>query len=231
MKPIGRIHIDYPFYGFRRIRNGLRSYGFNVGKKPAIGLMKLVAIEAVYPERNTSGPCSGDRIYPYLSGGLPVEHCHRAWEMDITYVSMYHGFMYLAAIIDVHGRPVVHRDVSSTKEADRCRGIVAEAIAGYGAPGIFNTDRGSQFTGHVFTGCLIENRIKTGMDGRGRATDNAFMERLRRSVKRENIYLNACENGREPYAGLKGYFDFYSHKRPHRSLDYKCPASDKLIVL
>jgi putative transposase len=137
---------------------------------------------------------------------------------------MSHGFMYLAAIIDVHSRLVVHWDVSNTMEAVWCKGIVAEAIAKYGAPEIFNTDQGSQFTSHVFTDYLIENKVKVSMDGRGRAKDNAFIERLWRSVKQENIYLNAYENGQELYVGLNRYFDFYNHKRPHQSLDYKCPA-------
>ena len=152
--------------------------------------------------------------------------------MDITYIPISHGFMYLAAIIDVHGRLVVGWDVSNTPDADRCKGIAAEAMDRHGSPELFNTDRGSQFTSRIFTNYLFENKVKISIDGRGRAKDNIFIERhfgklnaaLWRSVKQEKIYLNAYENGRELYVGLKEYFDFYNFKRPHQSLDYKCPA-------
>jgi putative transposase len=224
MKAIDRIHTCYPFYGFRRIRNELRNYGFNVGKKLVIRLMKLMAIEVIYPKKNTSVPNCEDRIYPYLLRGLPVERSNQVWEMDITYIGMEHGFMYLAAIIDVHSRMVVNWDISNTMEAGWCKEIVAEAVAKYGAPDIFNTDQGSQFTSNVFTGYLLDNKIKVSMDGRGRAKDNIFIERLWRSVKQENIYLNAYETGHELFAGLKAYFDFYNTKRGHQSLDYKCPV-------
>lgn len=220
MKAIDRIHTCYPFYGFRRIRNELRNYGFNVGKKLVIRLMKLMAIEVIYPKKNTSVPNCEDRIYPYLLRGLPVERSNQVWEMDITYIGMEHGFMYLAAIIDVHSRMVVNWDISNTMEAGWCKEIVAEAVAKYGAPDIFNTDQGSQFTSNVFTGYLLDNKIKVSMDGRGRAKDNIFIERLWRSVKQENIYLNAYETGHELFAGLKAYFDFYNTKRGHQYFDF-----------
>jgi Transposase and inactivated derivatives len=224
MKLIDKIHTDYPFYGFRRIRNELRKYDYFIGKKLVVRLMKLMAIDVIYPKQNTSKPNPGDTIYPYLLRGLKVDHCHQVWEMDITYIAMSHGFMYLAAIIDVHSRMVVNWDVSNTMEASWCKKIVAGAIAGYGCPEIFNTDQGSQFTSSIFTGYLLDNKIKVSMDGRGRAKDNIFIERLWRSVKQENIYLNAYENGQELYAGLTEYFYFYNYKRPHQSLDYMCPA-------
>jgi len=224
MKAIDRIHTCYPFYGFRRIRNELRNYGFNVGKKLVIRLMKLMAIEVIYPKQNTSKPNCDDKHYPYLLRGLSIERSNQVWEMDITYIAMAHGFMYLSAIIDVHSRMVVNWDISNTMESSWCKEIVSEAIAKYGAPEIFNTDQGSQFTSHVFTSYLLSNKVKVSMDGRGRAKDNAFIERLWRSVKQENIYLNAYETGHELYAGLKAYFDFYNTKRGHQSLDYKCPV-------
>jgi putative transposase len=223
MKAIDRIHTCYPFYGFRRIRKELRNYGITVGKKRVIRLMKLMSMEVIYPKPNTSKPNAAHKIYPYLLRGLTIERCNQVWEMDITYVGMEHGFMYLAAIIDVHSRMVLHWDISNTMEAGWCKEIAATAIARYGAPEIFNTDQGSQFTSAVFTDYLLENKVRISMDGRGRATDNIFIERLWRSVKQENIYLNAYENGRELYAGLKTYFDFYNQKRPHQSLDYLCP--------
>jgi len=224
MQVIDRIHTCYPFYGFRRIRNELRNHGFNVGKKLVMRLMKLMAIEVIYPKQITSKQHSADKVYPYLLRGLSIERSNQVWEMDITYIGMKHGFMYLAAIIDVHSRMVLNWDISNTMKADWCKEIVTAAIDKYGAPEIFNTDQGSQFTSHVFTGYLLANSVKISMDGRGRAKDNIFIERLWRSVKQENIYLNAYENGNELYAGLKEYFDFYNTKRGHQSLDYKCPV-------
>jgi putative transposase len=224
MKIIDRLHTQYPFYGFRRLRNELRKYGFNVGKNLVIRLMKLMAIDVIYPRPGTSQPSLENKIYPYLLRGLTASHSNHVWEPDITYIAMEHGFMYLAAIIDVHSRFVVNRDISDTMDSDRCKGIVSNAIDRYGVPEIFNTDQGSQFTGHIFTEYLLSRNIKVSMDGRGRATDNIFIERLWRSVKQENIYLNAYENGQELYAGLRDYFDFYNHKRSHQSLEYKYPA-------
>jgi putative transposase len=224
MNAIDRIHTSYPFYGFRRIRNELRRYNIFVGRKLVMRLMKMMAIDVIYPKPNTSQPNPGNRVYPYLLRGLKVERCNQVWEMDITYVSMSHGFMYLAAIIDVHSRYVVHWDISNTMEAGWCKEIVASAIARHGVPEIFNTDQGSQFTSSLFTTYLLDNNIKVSMDGRGRAIDNIYIERLWRSVKQENIYLNAYETGQELYTGLREYFDFYNHKRCHQSLDYKCPV-------
>jgi len=223
MRLIDKIHLKYPFYGFRRIRKALRNYHFFVGKKLIIRLLKLMAIEVIYPKQNTSNPHKAHKIYPYQLRGLNIEHNNQVWEMDITYIAMKHGFMYLSAIIDVHSRFVVAWDISNTMSTHWCKEIAASAIAKYGAPEIFNTDQGSQFTSPVFTDYLLENHIKVSMDGKGRATDNAFIERLWRSVKQENIYLNAYENGQELYSGLNEYFEFYNHKRTHQSLDYHCP--------
>lgn len=224
VKAIDRIHTSYPFFGFRRIRNELRRDNIFVGKKLVIRLMKLMAIDVIYPKPNTSQPDPSNRIYPYLLRGLKVNHSHQVWEMDITYLAMSNGFMYLAAIIDVHSRYVVGWDISNTMEAGWCKEIVASAIARYGSPEIFNTDQGSQFTSTLFTGYLLENGIKVSMDGCGRAIDNVYIERLWRSVKQEDIYLNAYENGQDTYAGLEKYFDFYNNKRYHQSLGYKCPV-------
>jgi putative transposase len=224
MRTIDRIHTLYPFYGFRRIRNELRRYNIIIGKKLVIRLMKLMAIDVIYPKPNTSKPNPAHKIYPYLLRDLTVERSHQVWAMDITYISMSQGFMYLAAIIDVHSRFVVHWDISNTMEAGWCKDIVASAISRYGAPEIFNTDQGSQFTSALFTTYLLENNIKVSMDGRGRAIDNVFIERLWRSVKQENIYLNAYENGQELYSGLAKYFDYYNNRRGHQSLDYKYPV-------
>jgi putative transposase len=224
MKVIDRLHTDYPFYGFRRIRNELRKYNYFVSKKLVIRLMKLMAINVIYPKPNTSKPNLEHKIYPYLLRGIKITHCNQVWEMDITYIPMEHGFMYLAAIIDVYSRFVVGWDISNTMDSEWCKGIVSKAIAQHGSPNIFNTDQGSQFTSNKFTDFLLENNIKVSMDGKGRAIDNIYIERLWRSVKQEKIYLNAFENGQELYTGLKDYFDFYNNKRCHQSLDYKCPV-------
>jgi len=225
MKLIDRIHTSYPFYGFRRIRQELRNYNFNVSKKLIIRLMKLMGIDVIYPKPNTSKPNPDHKIYPYLLRGLTIGRCNQVWEMDITYIPMEKGYMYLAAIIDVYSRMVVHWDISNTMDSVWCKEIVANGISKYGLPEIFNTDQGSQFTSHVFSSFLLENNIKVSMDGRGRAIDNIFIERLWRSVKQENVYLNVYENGQELYAGLTNYFDFYNNKRPHQSLEYKYPAN------
>jgi putative transposase len=164
-------------------------------------------------------------VYPYLLRGMEISRCNQVWEMDITYISMGNGFMYLSAIIDVNSRYVLNWNISNTMEAVWCKDIVAQAIAQHGTPEIFNTDQGSQFTSEIFTSYLLDNKIKISMDGRGRATDNIYIERLWRSVKQEKIYLNAYETGNELYRGLKTYFEFYNKKRPHQSLDYICPIS------
>jgi putative transposase len=224
MESIDKIHLAYPFYGVRRIQKELLNYGFKVGKKLIRMLMQLMAIYVIYPKPNTSKSKLEDKKYPYLLRGLSIERCNQVWEMDITYIHIRHGFMYLAAIIDVRSRLVVGWDISNTMEADWCKEIVEKAIGKYGVPEIFNTDQGSQFTSHIFTNYLLDNKVKISMDGRGRALDNIFIERLWRSVKQENIYLNAYENGQELYTGLREYFDFYNRKRPHQSLDYEVPA-------
>jgi putative transposase len=225
MQAIDKIHLDYPFYGFRRIQVALREYGFDVGKKLIIRLMKLMAIDTIYPKSKTTIQSPTNTVYPYLLRGLEINRCNQVWEMDITYISMAKGFMYLSAIIDVNSRYVLSWDISNTMEAVWCRDIVAQAIAQHGTPEIFNTDQGSQFTSDIFTSYLLDNKIKISMDGHGRATDNIYIERLWRSVKQEKIYLNAYETGSELYRGLKTYFEFYNKKRPHQSLDYLCPLS------
>jgi putative transposase len=223
MSVIDKIHTEYPFYGFRRIRIELREYGFNVGKKLIIRLMRLMAIHTIYPKPKTTVPCSENKVYPYLLRGLTIEKVNHVWEMDITYIPMKHGFMYLAAVIDVHSRMILSWQISNTMEAEWCREIVEQAIEKYGSPQIFNTDQGSQFTSVLFTGYLLENKIQISMDGCGRATDDIYIERFWRSIKQEKIYLNAYETGKELYVGVRDYIVFYNSKRPHQSLDYQVP--------
>ena len=225
MNVIDKIHTEYLFYGFRRIRKELENYGFFVGKKLVIRLMKLMSIHTIYPKPKTTVPSSEHTVYPYLLRDLAIEKVNQVWEMDITYIAMEKGFMYLSAIIDVYSRYVLQWDISNTMEASWCKDIVEQAIVKNGTPEIFNTDQRSQFTSELFTSYLLANKIKISMDGRGRATDNIYIERLWRSVKQEKIYLNAYETGYELYRGLKVYFDFYNRKRPHQSLDYACPLN------
>jgi putative transposase len=225
MNAIDKIHTAYPFYGFRRIRKELENYGFFVGKKLIIRLMNLMAIHTLYLKAKTTVPNIEHAVYPCLLRVLTIDKINQVWQMDITYISVKHGFMYLAAIIDVCSRMILGRQISNTMEAPWCRETVENAVAKCGCPQIFNTDRGSQFTSREFTGYLPDNKIQVSMDGRGRVTDNICIERFWRSVKQEKIYLNAYETGSELYAGLCDYMKFYNEKRPHQSLDYKCPAN------
>jgi len=225
MNAIDRIHTAYPFYGFRRIQKELEDYGFFVGKKLVIRLMKLMAIHTIYPKPKTTIASPEHTVYPYLLRSMTIDKPNQVWEMDITYIAVRKGFMYLVAIIDVFSRMVMSWQISNTMEASWCKEIVEEAIEKYGCPQIFNTDQGSQFTSNLFVNFLLEHRIQISMDGRGRATDNIYIERFWRSLKQEKIYLNAFENGVELYSGIKEYCMFYNTKRRHQSLDYQCPIN------
>jgi putative transposase len=212
-----------PFYGERRLMALLRLKGYNINRKRIRRLMKLVNWNTLFQEPNTSKPDKSHKIYPYLLKGMDINKANYVWSCDITYIPMKKGFMYLCAIIDVHTRYVVNWGISNTMNAEWCRGIADVAILKHGKPEIFNTDQGSQFTSEVFTGLLKEHEIKISMDGKGRALDNVWIERLWRSVKYEHIYLNVHEDGLSLYQGLKGYFNFYNRTRVHQSLDYSTP--------
>lgn len=212
-----------PFYGERRLMALLRLKGYNINRKRIRRLMKLVNWNTLFQEPNTSKPDKSHKIYPYLLKGMDINKVNQVWSCDITYIPMKKGFMYLCAIIDVHTRYVVNWGISNTMNAEWCRDIADAGILKYGKPEIFNTDQGSQFTSEVFTGLLKEHEIKISMDGKGRALDNVWIERLWRSVKYEHIYLNVHEDGLSLYQGLKGYFNFYNRTRVHQSLDYSTP--------
>lgn len=212
-----------PFYGSRRLRAWLHNQGYKVNQKRIRRLMRLMNWKTIYRKPNTSKPGKAHKIYPYLLKRLEIKRVNQVWAMDITYIPMHKGFMYLCAIIDVHSRYVVNWSVSNTMTTEWCRDVVDEAISIYGKPEIFNTDQGSQFTSEVFTGLLMKHDIKISMDGKGRALDNIFIERLWRSVKYENIYLHSYEDGVSLYEGLKQYFTFYNTERLHQSLDYTAP--------
>ena len=223
MRRIDALHLDYPFAGSRMLRDLLRGEGVIIGREMVRTMMRRMCIEALYRRPNTSKPSPGHTIYPYLLRGLGIERPNQVWAMDITYIPMARGFVYLAAVVDWFSRRVLAWQVSITMEVDFCLEAVEEALARYGKPTIFNTDQGSQFTSTAFTGLLLENGISISMDGRGAWRDNVFVERLWRSVKYEEVYLRAYDTVAEARASIGRYLDFFNTKRPHSSLGARTP--------
>jgi putative transposase len=223
MRHIDRLHTDYPFAGARMLRDLLRQDGFKVGRKHVATLMKRMGIEALYRKPRTTKPGAGHRIYPYLLRNLKIDRPNQVWAMDITYIPMARGFVYLAAVVDWHTRRTLSWKVSITMDVHFCLEAVEEAISRYGAPEIMNTDQGSQFTSQAFVGLLKGHDIQISMDGKGSWRDNVFIERLWRSVKYEDVYLRAYESVSAVRAGLNRYFHFYNSRRPHSSLDGQTP--------
>jgi putative transposase len=223
MRLIDEIHLQWPFYGSRRTRDELEDRGYKVNRKRVQRLMRLMDLRALYPRRRTSQPGKGHKIYPYLLRDLPVERANQAWATDICYLPMAKGFMYLVAIMDWHSRRVLSWRVSNTMDTDFCIEALEEALQRFGAPEIFNTDQGAQFTSEAFTDVLKDHGIKISMDGKGRWIDNVFVERLWRSVKYEDVYLHAYETPTELRAGLARYFTFYNTRRRHSALDRRTP--------
>jgi putative transposase len=223
MRRIDELHLDYPFAGFRMLRDLLVAEGFTVGRLHVATLMKRMGVEAIYRKPNTSKPAPGHTIYPYLLRKLPVTRPNQIWAMDITYVPMARGFVYLAAVVDWFSRRVLSWWLSITLEAVFCIEAVEEALARYGRPEIFNTDQGSQFTSIAFTEVLLKNEIAISMDGKGAWRDNVFVERLWRSIKYEEIYLKAHDSVSEARASIARYLAFYNGRRPHTSLDRRTP--------
>ena len=194
MRRIDELHLDYPFAGSRMLRDLLRGEGIEIGREHVATMMKRMGIEAIYRRPNTSKPAPGHKIYPYLLRSVAVERPNQAWAMDITYIPMARGFVYLTAVVDWFSRRVLSWRVSITMEVAFCLEAVEEALAKYGRPEIFNTDQGSQFTSAAFTGVLLDNAIAISMDGKGAWRDNVFVERLWRSVKYEEVYLRAYDS-------------------------------------
>ena len=224
MRLIDEQYYKTPFYGVRKITAWLQSQGYMVNKKRVKRLMDIVGWRTLYRGMRTSIAAKGHKIYPYLLKGLRIDHVNQVWAMDISYIPMKSGFMFLTAIIDLHSRYVVHWSISNTMTAEWCAQVLKDAICMHGKPTIFNTDQGSQFTSEVFTTVLSGHDIQISMDGKGRAIDNIFIERLWRSVKYEDIYLKCYEDGLALYKGMEAYFDFYNRERLHQSLDYDTPA-------
>lgn len=223
MRCIDRLHLDHPFAGSRMLRDLLRGEGVAIGRCRVITMMKRMGIEAIYRRPNTSRSAPGHKIHPYLLRGLVVDRPNQVWAMDITYVPMARGFVYLAAVVDWFTRRVLSWRLSITMEVNFCIEAVEEALARHGAPDVFNTDQGSQFTSVEFTGLLSKRGIAISMDGKGSWRDNVFVERLWRSVKYEEVYLHAYDSVSQARACLRRYFDFYNSKRPHSSLDGRTP--------
>jgi putative transposase len=223
MRRIDVLHLDYPFTGSRMLRDLLRGEGVAIGRERVVTLMRRMVIEALYRRPNTSKPAPGRKIYPYPLRGLAVERPNQVWAMDITYIPMARGFVYLAAVVDWFSRRVLAWRLSITLEVEFCLDAVEEALARHGRPDIFSTDQGSQFTSTAFTGLLLKHGIAISMDGRGAWRDNVFVERLWRSVKYEEVYLRAYDSVGEARASLGRYLDFYNRRRPHSSLDARTP--------
>ena len=223
MKRIDQQYLTTPFYGSRRMRVWLGRQGYPVNRKRVQRLMRTIGLQAIYRRPRTSKPAPGHKVYPYLLGGMEITRPNQVWAADITYIPMAKGFLYLVAIMDWYSRHVMAWRLSNTLDADFCIETLGEAL-GKGRPEIFNTDQGSQFTGEDFTGLLEQHEVSISMDGKGRYTDNIFVERLWRTVKYEEVYLKAYSNGREARVGLEAYFHFYNNQRPHQALGYRTPA-------
>jgi putative transposase len=230
MRLMDEWYLTVPFYGIRRLTKLLQNQGFEVNRKRVKRLMVLMGWETIYHKRKTSQSNPTHAVYPYLLKGLTIERANQVWSIDITYVPMKKGFMYLCAIIDVYTRYVVNWGISNTMTAEWCKQITQEAIEVHGKPSIINSDQGSQFTSFEHTELLKGNEIQISMDGKGRAIDNIFIERLWKSVKYECVYLHAFEDGVKLYEGLQKYFFFYNNERIHQSLDYTTPASKYRIA-
>jgi putative transposase len=223
MRRIDELHLEYPWAGSRKLRDFLRREGHAVGRKHVATLMRRMGIEALYRKPNTSRRKRGDQIYPYLLRGLAITVPNQVWAMDITYIPMARGFVYLAAVMDWHSRRVLAWRVSNSLETSFCIDAVEEAIERFGKPTIFNTDQGSQFTSDDFIKLLKKHKIEISMDGKGCWRDNVFVERLWRSVKYEEVYLRAYESVSHARESLRRYFEIYNSKRPHAALERRTP--------
>ncbi len=222
MAEIDRLYLKHPFYGTRRMSALLQEMGYLVNRKRVRRLYQLMGLEAIGPKPSLSQSGKGHKIYPYLLRDLQISRVNQVWATDLTYIPMPTGFMYLMAVIDLYSRRVVAWGVSNSMDTDFCCSVLKEALQ-YGKPDIFNTDQGSQFTSEAFTNILKAHNIQISMDGKGRAIDNIFVERLWRSVKYEYLYLQRPESCQELYKGLQNYFWFYNNERLHQSLEYQTP--------
>ena len=223
MKLIDRMYLEAPFYGSRKMTAELRRQNYAIGRKRVQRLMRLMGISAIYRRPRTTNPGKGHKIYPYLLRGFEITRPNQVWSTDITYIPMAKGFLYLVSIIDWYSRYVLSWRLSNTLDTEFCIEALRDALK-KGTPEIFNTDQGSQFTSEEFTAVLKEHNIKISMDGKGSYNDNLFIERLWRTVKYEEVYLHAYQDGREARISLDNYFRFYNTRRPHQSCGYRTPV-------
>ena len=223
MRRIDELHLELPFAGSRMLRDLLSAEGSKIGRRHVATLMRKMGLEAVYRRPNTSKPAPGHRIYPYLLRDVQIDRPNQVWASDITYIPMARGFVYLCVIMDWFTRRVLAWRLSNTMEAEFCVETLEDALARHDAPGIFNSDQGSQFSSEAFTGVLIRHEIAISMDGRGAWRDNVFVERLWRSVKYEEVYLKAYDDVPEARSSIGRYLDFYNGRRPHTALDRRTP--------
>jgi putative transposase len=223
MHRIDEIFTESPFFGSRKILEGLRREGFCIGREKVQSLMRKMGLIAVYPKPNLSKRHPEHKKYPYLLANVKITRPHQVWSSDITYIRLRPGFLYLVAIMDWYSRYVLSWRLSNSLDVSFCLEALEEAL-GQGCPDIFNTDQGSQFTSNDFIGMLLSKGIRISMDGRGRAFDNIFTERLWRSVKYEEVYIKDYQAYRDAREGLSNYFTFYNNRRYHQSLGYKTPS-------
>ena len=223
MRRIDELHLHYPFAGSRMLRDLLCHQGLEVGRRHVRTRMRRMGIETLYRKPNTSKRAPGHKIYPYLLRSLPITRPNQVWAMDISYIPMARGFVYLAAVIDWFSRRVLSWRLSITMDTSFCIEALDAALRLHGKPDIVNTDQGSQFTSEAFPGRLKEEGIQISMDGRGRWADNVFVERLWRSLKYEHVYLHAYETVGEARSKIGRYFEFYNSRRPHSSLGAQTP--------
>ena len=223
MRQIDELHLQYPFAGSRMLRDILQLNGAAIGRKHVATLMRRMGIEALYQRPRTTTPHPGHKVFPYLLRNRQITAPNQAWAMDITYIPMRRGFVYLAAVLDWATRRVLAWQLSNSMTVDFCLEAVEAAIRNHGVPEILNTDQGSQFTGSAFVDLVQQHGIQISMDGKGSWRDNVFVERLWKSVKYEEVYLHAYDSVAEARQGLHRYFSFYNQRRPHRALDGRTP--------
>lgn len=218
MRLMDKHYLNYPTHGVLQIQDFLYTKELKVNHKRVRRLLRKMGIMAIYPKKDLSRLGNAKYIYPYLLKGFVVNRPNQVWEIDITYIAMKHGFMYLTAIIDLYSRFVVAWDISNSLDAENALSVLKQAIKQHGEPEIINSDQGSQFTCSLWIEYLKEKQIKISMDSKGRALDNIFIERLWRTVKQDYVYLNPAEDGIELYKGLKGFFEYYNYQKTHQGI-------------
>jgi putative transposase len=226
MRLMDEHYLEHPYKGAPRMYSWLtRDMGYAVSYNRVSRLYyEVMGLRALIPGPHTSKRAKDHAVFPYLLRGLEITHSNQVWATDITYIPMAKGFMYLVAVIDLHSRMILNWSVSNTMKAEWCKEVVAGAVEAYGKPEIFNTDQGAQFTSSVFSEYILGQGIKLSMDGKGRATDNAFIERFWRSLKYEHIYLWPPNNATELYQGIQRYIKWYNNERRHSSLNDQIPG-------